>query len=214
MHGCLRLMRLHMHAIPLLTHCTVMAVLADQAKPYPYCDPGPADPTISTMVTSVEPPSPLSCLRCPQPAEISRPRKVRKNTSVLAIGNKKRSHATASRSRHSPKSSSPYQQVQEFPGENFTVSAGKLFCCGCREELGLKVSVIRLHVKSRKHQAGKERRLQSEACERDIETSFAKYNQQEHTSGETLPEEMQVYRIRVVTASCTKLMDEINSCGI
>ena len=29
---------------------------------------------------------------------------------------------------------------------------------------------------------------------------FAKYNQWEHTSGETLPEEMQVYRIRVVTA--------------
>ena len=41
--------------------------------------------------------------------------------------------------------------------------------------------------------------MRSEARERDIATSFAKYNQQEHTSGETLPEEMQVYRIRVVT---------------
>lgn len=80
------------------------------------------------------------------------------------------------------------------------MSAEKLFCCGCREELGLKVSIIWLHVKSRKRQAGKEQHLQSEAHERDIATSFAKYNQQEHTSGETLPEEMQVYRIRVVTA--------------
>ena len=174
-----------------------MAVLADQAEP--YCDQDTADPTISTTDTSAEPLSLLSCLCCPQPTEISRPRKVKMNTNVPAIGNK-RSHVTASHSRHNPKSSSPYQRVQEFPSENFTVSAGKLFCCGCREELGLKVSIIQLHVKSRKHQAGKERHLRSEARERDIATSFAKYNQQEHTSGETLPEEMQVYRIRVVTA--------------
>lgn len=152
MRGRLRLMHMrsiHMRAIPLPAHCTVMAVLADQAEPYP-CDQGPADPTISTMVTSVEPPSLLSRLHCPQPAEISRPRKVKKNTSVPAIGNKQ-SHVTASQSRHNPKSSSPYQRVQEFPGDNFTASAGKLFCCGCREELGLKVSIIQLRVKSRKH---------------------------------------------------------------
>lgn len=36
--------------------------------------------------------------------------------------------------------------------------------------------------------------LRSEVDERDIAT-FAKYNQQKHTSGETLLEEMQVYRI-------------------
>ena len=149
-------------------------------------------------LATTDPPSLLSRLRSPQPADISRPRKIKKN-SPTDVGNK-RSQVAASRSKHNPKSTTPHQRVQEFPGENFSVSAGKLFCCGCREELALKVSTIRLHVKSRKHQSGKERRLRSEASERDIATSFAKYNQQEHTSGETLPEEMQVYRIRVVTA--------------
>ena len=128
MHGRLRLMRIRSPA-----QCTVMAVSAGQAEPAYPCDQDPTDPIISTTVTSVEPPSLLSRLCCPQPAEISRPRKVKKNTGVPEIGNKQ-SHVTASRSRHNPKSSSPYQRVQEFPGEKFTVSTGKLFCCGCREE--------------------------------------------------------------------------------
>ncbi len=86
----------------------------------------------------------------------------------------------------------------EFPGENLTVSSGKLFCCACREELGLKLSVIQLHIKSNKHRVGKDRLQSNEAREHDIATSFARYSQQEHTSGETLPRDVQVYHIKVV----------------
>ena len=139
------------------------------------------------------PPTLLSRLRAADPADISRPRKLKKNAAPIG---KKRSHV-AGRSAHNPKSTSPYQRVCEFPGENFTVSRGTLFCNGCREELGLKLSVIQLHVKSMKHQAGKERLQSRESRERDIATSFARYIEQTHTSGETLPQDIQVYRIKV-----------------
>ena len=76
------------------------------------------------------PPTLLSCLRTADPADISRPRKLKKN----AASSKKRSHV-AGRSAHNPKSTSPYQSVCEFCDENFTVSRGALFCSGCREEL-------------------------------------------------------------------------------
>ena len=115
----------------------------------------------------------LSRLRTADPADILRPQKLKKNAAPVAVG-KKRSHM-AGRSAHNPESTSPYQRAREFPDENLTVSCGKLFCSGCREELGLKLTVIRLHIKSKKHQAGKERQQSNEAHERDIATSFAMY---------------------------------------
>ena len=133
-------------------------------------------------VESVDPepvttlPTLVSRLRAADPADIARPRKLKKNAAPVG---KKQSHV-AGRLAHNPKSTSPYQCVREFPGENFTVSRGTLFCNGCREELGLKLSVIQLHVKSMKHQAGKERLQSRKARERDIATSFARYIEQTH----------------------------------
>ena len=41
-----------------------------------------------------------------------------------------------------PKSVTLLTRVLEFPNENLTVSAGKLFCTACREEISLKWSII------------------------------------------------------------------------
>ena len=139
----------------------------------------------------------LSRLRAADPANISRPWKLKKNAAPT-VG-KKRSSVAGRCVTYNPKSTSPLQRIREFSGENLTVSAGKLFCSGCREELGLKLSVIQLHIKSNKHRAGKERLQGSEAREQDIATAFARYSQHEHVSGETLSREVQVYRIQVVT---------------
>ena len=43
------------------------------------------------------------------------------------------------------------QRVNEFPGEMLTNSAGNLFCSACREELSLKLSIVKNHVESAKH---------------------------------------------------------------
>ena len=80
------------------------------------------------------------------------------------------------------------------------VSAGTLLCEACREELGLKKSTIQNHVRSKKHADSKKKWETKEAREQDIAMALMKYNEKEHLSGETLPEEQQVYRIKVVMA--------------
>ena len=94
---------------------------------------------------------------------------------------------------------SPSQRVKEFATEPFTISNGHLFCSACREQLSLKRSILKNHVCSMKHRNSKERLSRKEAREGDIASSLRKYNEQVHQHGETLPEQQQVYRVRVVS---------------
>ena len=87
----------------------------------------------------------LDRLRAPQPSDLARSRQLKRNPPV----GKKRHQP--SKTSHDPKSVSLHQRLREFANENLTVSACKLFCMGCREELGLKVTVIKQHLKSKKH---------------------------------------------------------------
>ena len=135
----------------------------------------------------------LSILRAATPSDLARKRQLKRNPPP--VGQKKRK---SSKTTHNPKSVSPYQRVKEFPNENLTVSGGKLFCNGCREELGLKATVVRLHVKSKKHKLGKEKLQGRNKEEIDIAQAFDAYNQKEHLAGETLSNDLQVYRIKVV----------------
>ena len=86
-------------------------------------------------------------LRCPQPSSLARKRKVDRNPS-----GKKRSRGAGP---YDPKSISP-QHVEEFPNESLCVVNNKLFCSACHECLLLKTSIIRNHIKSAKHEIGKE----------------------------------------------------------
>ena len=95
---------------------------------------------------------------------------------------------------------SPQQRVREFTNESFTVSHGHLFCTACRERLSLKRSILKNHVQSAKHQKSKQRINHKEARERDIAASLRKYNKDVHPRGESLPEEQQVYRVKVVSS--------------
>ncbi len=145
-------------------------------------------PTTVTATTFLEK------LRCPNSAEIGRKRKVRCNQ--LPPSGTRRGKA---RSTHDPKSVVPLQRVGEFPNELLTVSAGRLFCSACREELSLKTSVIRYHLKSDKHQEGKKRRTKKECRERDIADALTKHNESTHQEGESLPIDQQVYRVKVAS---------------
>ena len=90
--------------------------------------------------------------------------------------------------------------MREFDKEALTVSQGHLFCSACREQLSLKKSVIKYHIQSAKHASSKKRRERKEARERDIADSLTKYNKEFHPRGETLPQQQQVYRVKVVSA--------------
>ena len=101
-----------------------------------------------------------------------------------------------------PKSVTLSQRVCEFPSKALTVSAGKLFCTACWEELGSKRSVIQGHVKAAKHADGKRRLERKEVRERDITVALRKHGDVVHQlqKGETLPESQRVYRVKVATA--------------
>ncbi len=78
------------------------------------------------------------------------------------------------------------------------MSNKKAFCNECREEVELKSTVVRNHVKSNKRRLGKDRLARKEATEWDIATAFKSAQQEEHLRGETLSEEQHVYRVRAV----------------
>ena len=99
-------------------------------------------------------PSLLDRLKCPKPSAFARKRKVKTNPPV---GAKKSQRHSALSHTYTPKSISPAHRVKEFPDEGLTVSGSKLFCTACREEICLKATVIRLHVKPKKHISGKDR---------------------------------------------------------
>ena len=152
--------------------------------------PGPGGPGPSVRQPEA---SLFHSLRAPQPSDLARSRQVKRNPPV---GRKRHQ---PSKTSHDPKSVSLHQRLREFPNEALSVSAGKLFCTACREELALKVTVIRQHLKSNKHTLGKERLQRKDGQEKDIAEAFAAYNEKEHLAGETLSKDTQVYRIKVVS---------------
>ncbi|CAH3181443.1 unnamed protein product [Porites evermanni] len=61
------------------------------------------------------------------------------------------------RGNSDPKNMSPRDRIEEFPGENLCLRGGKLFCNCCKEILSSKKSVLKNHLASKKHVAGKEK---------------------------------------------------------
>ena len=133
----------------------------------------------------------LSVLKAPNMSELSRKRKVTKNPPT----GKRRARSSCP---SNPKGIKPQQRVKEYPTEPFIVSSSKLFCQGCREELPLKKSSISYHIKSTKHSDGKKRLEQRKVKDKDIAESLRKYNEEVYARGETLPEQQQVFRVKVV----------------
>jgi hypothetical protein len=88
------------------------------------------------------------------------------------------------------------QRVREFSGEMLIDSAGKLFCSACREELSLKLSIVKNHVESSKH---KNHLREKKIREQDIAQAFRVYEQEVHPVGESLPEAHKLWRVKVVT---------------
>lgn len=89
--------------------------------------------------------------------------------------------------------------MREFKDEMLTVSSGKLFCSACREELSLKLSIVKKHVQSSKHTKQKEQVAHGKSREREIAAALKAYELKVHPSGET----HKLYRIKVVTAFMT-----------
>ena len=168
--------------------------MAGLATPTSESD-SPCPPSTSSA-DSASAPTPavslLDRLKAPARSELSRKRAVQTNPPPKG---KRRS---SSRGNSDPKSVSPQQRLSEFPDEELSVSAGKLFCRACRECVGVKRSIVSNHIKSTKHIKSKKRLLQKEAREVDIAMAMKQYDDATHSKGETLPDEQRVYRVQVL----------------
>ncbi len=133
----------------------------------------------------------LDKLKSPAPSDLSRKRKVMRNPPS---GKKRASGSSAVNAPKVP----PAKRVKEFPDEQLTVSGGRLFCGVCREVLCVKKSTIMYHIKSAKHIKSKEKLQINQVREGDIATALKAYDKEVHPCGEKLPEEVRVYRVKVV----------------
>ena len=61
------------------------------------------------------------------------------------------------RGNSDPKNMSPRDRIKAFPGENLCLRGGKPFYNGCKEILSSKKSILKNHLASKKHAAGKEK---------------------------------------------------------
>ena len=68
--------------------------------------------------------------------------------------------------------------------------------------MSLKMSSVRNHVRSVKHEKGVKRLKGKEQRERSIAEALAAHNQENHLRGETLPADQQVYRVTCKVVSC------------
>ena len=98
----------------------------------------------STSTSSTS--SPFSTSSPVPRASISRERVPKSNTGTYK-----------ERGNSDPNNRSPCDRIEEFPGENLCLRGGKLFCNGCKEILSSKKSILKNHLASKKHVAGKEK---------------------------------------------------------
>ena len=148
----------------------------------------------SRQATTLSPTSLLSQLRAPTQSDLMRKRKVRTNEPPHTGARKKKPSCSTD-----PKGVSAVQRAKEFSGEMITVSAGNLFCSACREELSLKLSIIKGHVQSAKHSQRKKQLAEKRSREHDVSQAFKSYEQEVHPSGETRSEAHKLWRVKVVT---------------
>ena len=147
----------------------------------------------SSHASSPSPTSLLSHLRAPTQSELMHKRKVWVNAPPHTGARRKKPLCSTD-----PKGVSTAQRAKEFSSE-LIVSAGKLFCSVCREELSLKLSIIKRHVQSAKHAQHKKRLTEKRSRERDIAQAFKSYEQEVHPHGETLSEDHKLWRVKVLT---------------
>ena len=102
---------------------------------------------------------------------------------------------------------SPERRISEFSGKMLAASAGKLICDACHCKLALKKSIIRDHIASSRHQAGKQKRKDDELRQQRVLQSWESYQEWHGKKkligtglSEVVPKEQSLRHIDVVRA--------------
>ena len=87
----------------------------------------------------------------------------------------KRARVAGGKSTSTPRVGA-HERVLEFSGEHMSVSAGKLYCNACNETVQTKHSIVKAHVTSSTHKAGKERKAKALVHQATLTASWKKYS--------------------------------------
>ena len=117
------------------------------------------------------------------PADIARKRSLQRTSVLKGLSERKRTRK-AHGSSTKMSTVTAIQRVNQFPGELLKNDCSKLVCTACHMEIGLKKSVIRLHLKSERHKRGKEARLREVERQVLVKTSFEQYQKRHCQDGE------------------------------
>ena len=140
-----------------------------------------------------ERPVTIGCAECPQPSTL-----VRKWT--IATNNPPTGKCSCKSTNQNKAAASikPQQRIVEFKVEHLCVSSGKLFCNAYREEVNLKKSSVKNHIRSVKHKNSKNALKAKIKREKSISEAIQQHNSEVHHRRETLPMEHQVHCVNVV----------------
>ena len=117
----------------------------------------------------------LDVLKAPQPSVMACKHAIQCNPPVGV--KKSKGHTLKS----DPKSISPSHRLKEFSDQSIRVNRSKkLFCDACREVLCCKKSSVEIHIKTKKHEKGKERLKQKAATKMDIFQDLRLFNKEQH----------------------------------
>ena len=129
----------------------------------------------------------------PKESVLSRKRKVRKSKG--AYGRKSTKTATNTRAK------SPIDRVREYPDQLLSVVNGKLCCRACSmQELSLKVSSIKNHIRGESHKRNLDRRDKSQLTLLSYKKLVEVNESEEYAAGATLALNINAYRMSVTHA--------------
>lgn len=133
----------------------------------------------------------ISKLPLPEKARIARDRQIPQNP----VGSRKRRRGGSSTKL---KTVNKHDRVKEFPGECLTVEGGAIFCEACRTEVGVKKSLVKQHISSKRHAQSKRKFLSEKVRQTSVCCALKEYEKRVHPVGETLPEADKMWRVDVV----------------
>ena len=70
---------------------------------------------------------------------------------------------------------SKHDRAKEFPGEHLIVENNVLFCNACRTEISMKKSIVKTHIRSKRHSDGKVRMEKEAGRQVSIQSAWQAY---------------------------------------
>lgn len=130
----------------------------------------------------------------PEESHLSRKRKVKASQGIYK-------RAGVKKASSNKRARSAYDRVRDFPDDQLSVMGGKLICRACCvQDLSLKISSLKAHVKTESHKKNLERRDKNQLTLLSYKKIVQTSEKEDFTAGATLSLDTNAYRMAVCHA--------------